>query len=275
MLLEAAYDEGMRHVRTLLVTTTTFALAFATVAQDAVESRPATKPATDTAPASRPAEARARHPRIGVRCDAAMLDHKKIARVEAVLPGSPAERAGIKVGDVIVKVAGEEIRDDKTYREALAKRRAGDTVTIVVSRGGAEMDLAVTLVETLSRTEPDAVTVQHILVKCGERSSPKRTTEEAKKLADDIMPGAKNGANFASLVRSHSEDPGSLGNDPAGSYVLANDGKPKPVPTAIERGSFVAGFTAVAFALEVGDIAMVPFDAELSPHGFHILHRVK
>jgi parvulin-like peptidyl-prolyl isomerase len=86
---------------------------------------------------------------------------------------------------------------------------------------------------------------------------------------------AKNGADFAELVRSYSEDPGSIRNDPPGSYVLANDGKPKPVPSAIDRATFVPGFTAVAFSLDVGDVAMSAYDPELSPHGFHIIKRVK
>lgn len=260
----------MRHVRTIVIVALGITAIASASAQDGAASQPASKPGTDTAPASRPAEARARHPRMGVRVDAVALDHQKTARVEAVLAGSPAERAGIRVGDVIVKVAGEEIRDDKSYREALGKRRAGDTITVGVRRGGDELDLSVTLVEKLPFTEPDSLTVQHVLI-----GTKKRTSEEAKKLANEVLLKAKNGADFASLVKAHSEDPGSINNDPPGSYVLANDGKPKPTPTAINRADFVAGFTAVAFSLDVGDIAMVPFDAELSSHGYHILKRVK
>jgi parvulin-like peptidyl-prolyl isomerase len=223
---------------------------------------------------------RIKHPRVGIRCDAVALEKQGIARVDEVKAGSAAERAGVKVGDVIVKVAGQDIRDDKSYREALARYRAGDAVPFVLRRGGDEVNVEVTLAEKPPRSEPDAVTVQHVLVKCAPEAAPGqpsrgRTVQDARKLAEDILLRAKNGADFAELVKSYSEDPGSVKNDPPGSYVLANDGKPKPTPTAIDRATFLAGFTAVAFALEVGDVAMTNYDPELSSYGFHVIKRVK
>jgi hypothetical protein len=274
----------MRPDRIVLAASVLLLLPFAANAQDpAAASKPASAPAAETSPTSRPAEPRAKHPRIGVRCDPVALEKQGVARVEEVKSGSPAEKAGIKVGDVILKVGGDEIRDDKSYREALGRKRAGEQIAITLRRGSEELTVDVTPVEKLSRPEPDAVTVQHVLVKAGpdkpdprQPAQPKqKTVEEARKLAEDIMRRAKNGADFAELVRTYSEDPGSVKNDPAGSYVLANDGKPKPTPTAIDRASFVAGFTAVAFALEVGDVAMATYDAELSPFGFHVIKRVK
>jgi membrane-associated protease RseP (regulator of RpoE activity) len=275
----------MRLDRIVLAASVLLLLPFAANAQDpAAASKPASAPAAaETSPSSRPAEPRARHPRIGLRCDPVALEKQGVARVEEVKPGSPAEKAGIKVGDVILKVGSDEIRDDKSYREALGRKRAGDQVSLTLRRGGDEQTVEVTPVDKLSRTEPDAVTVQHVLVKAGsDKPDPRqpvqpkqRTVEEARKLAEDILRRAKNGADFAELVRTYSEDPGSVKNDPAGSYVLANDGKPKPTPTAIDRSQFVAAFTALAFSLEVGDVAMTTYDAELSPFGFHVIKRVK
>jgi len=246
------------------------------MAQDAA-TRPATRPSTDTAPASRPAEVRARHPRIGVRVDSVALEQQKIARVEQVTPGSPADRGGVKVGDIILKVAGEDIRDDKTYREVMSKRKVGESVELLVRRGGEEMDLTVTIPDRIARTEPDAVTVQHVLIMVDKPNAQgkKRNLEEARKLADEIILKARNGADFSELVKAYSEDSGSVRSDPPGSYVLANDGKPLPTPAARERGGMVAGFSALAFALDVGDVAVVPFDSDLSPYGFHIIKRVK
>jgi len=59
-------------------------------------------------------------------------------RLGGVRPGSPAERAGLRAGDVIVRFAGVTVRtlDDLTF--ALRTRRAGDTVAVIYVRDGAE-----------------------------------------------------------------------------------------------------------------------------------------
>jgi hypothetical protein len=250
-------------------------------AQDAAASRPASAPAVETRPESRPAEVRLRHPRLGLRVEHAALERERVARVEDVKPGSPAEKGGIKIGDVILKVGTDEIRDDKSYREAMNRRRPGESVVLRIRRGGDEMDLEVTLVDKIARTEPDTVVVQHCLIKCSATPTPgregkqMRTVEQARKLAEELVIKVKNGSDFGEIVKSYSEDPGSVKNDPPGSYTLVNDGKPKPDPKAIDRGSFVAGFTSVAFSLDVGDVAVAAYDPELSGHGFHIIKRIK
>ena len=77
------------------------------------------------------------------------------------------------------------------------------------------------------------------------------------------------------LVKSYSEDAGSVGKTPPGSYVIMQDGKPKPTPDAQSWSSWVPGFSAVSFALDVGDVAMTVPDPELSPFGYHVIKRIK
>src|SRR5262249_47992743 len=43
--------------------------------------------------------------------------------VEGVTPGGPADRAGLKTGDVIVKVGGIEVKDFPTYFQAMALQK--------------------------------------------------------------------------------------------------------------------------------------------------------
>jgi membrane-associated protease RseP (regulator of RpoE activity) len=249
------------------------------IAQDSAASRAASAPAAETGPASRPAEVRARHPRIGIRVDTIALEREKLARVEEVKPNSPAEKAGIKVGDIIMTVGGEEIRDDKAYRDALGRKRAGDEVAMHIRRGGEELDLTVTLPDRPFRSEPESVTIQHVLIGFGERAATpagkKRTPEEARKLADEILKKAKNGANFDELVKSYSEDAGSVGKTPPGSYAIMQDGRPKPTPDARSWSEWVPAFSALSFALDVGEIAMTAPDPELSPFGYHIIKRIQ
>lgn len=58
--------------------------------------------------------------------------------------GSPAEKAGLKPGDVIVKFAGQDIRGLEDYAAVLRAVKAGDAVEIVVQRAGQEVTLTIT-----------------------------------------------------------------------------------------------------------------------------------
>ncbi|HEX8290764.1 MAG TPA: DegQ family serine endoprotease, partial [Pyrinomonadaceae bacterium] len=67
--------------------------------------------------------------------------------VSGVTPGGPADRAGIKRGDVIVAFNGTPVTDNNTLRNAVARTQPGNTATLTVSRDGREQQLRVTLGE--------------------------------------------------------------------------------------------------------------------------------
>ena len=58
-----------------------------------------------------------------------------------VVPGSPAEQAGLKAGDRIVAVNGRALTTSKPYDEAYAKGKPGDAVEFTVERLGAHAPL--------------------------------------------------------------------------------------------------------------------------------------
>jgi C-terminal processing protease CtpA/Prc len=66
--------------------------------------------------------------------------------VRAVEKGSPAEAAGLKAGDVIVRVENERIADKSDWRAVLRSRRAGK-VTLGIIRDKREQTLSMTLPE--------------------------------------------------------------------------------------------------------------------------------
>jgi hypothetical protein len=57
-------------------------------------------------------------------------------RLTGVSPGSPAERAGLRAGDVIVEFGGMTVADLYQFTAALRARQPGDTVQVVVQRDG-------------------------------------------------------------------------------------------------------------------------------------------
>jgi len=67
------------------------------------------------------------------------------AKVRSVEEGSPAEKAGIKGGDVIVRFDGIRVDNIYDYTFALRSRKPGQDVRITVKRGGQELDLVATL----------------------------------------------------------------------------------------------------------------------------------
>jgi putative serine protease PepD len=67
------------------------------------------------------------------------------ARVAQVRSGTPAQRAGLRAGDVIVAVNGERIRSTDALRSAIDAKRPGDAVTLTIRRNGKERTVKATL----------------------------------------------------------------------------------------------------------------------------------
>ncbi len=63
----------------------------------------------------------------------------------AVQSGSPAEKAGIREGDIIVSINGQTLNASHTLAELIAQYAPGDIVTLKIVRNGQSMDLRVTL----------------------------------------------------------------------------------------------------------------------------------
>ncbi len=66
-------------------------------------------------------------------------------RLAGVRPGSPADRAGVRAGDIIVRFAGVEVTTLEDLTFALRSRRAGDRVEVIWLRDGKEITAEATL----------------------------------------------------------------------------------------------------------------------------------
>jgi serine protease Do len=72
-------------------------------------------------------------------------DSTKGVLIGDVLSDGPAEKAGIRAGDVIVRFDGDRVEDATELRNLVASTAPGTTVEIVVSRNGEEKTLEATL----------------------------------------------------------------------------------------------------------------------------------
>ena len=71
------------------------------------------------------------------------------AKLAAVLPTSPAGKAGFKKDDEIVEIEGKPIRTQTDLRFALGTKYAGDTVRVTAKRGDERLEKSVELVGEL------------------------------------------------------------------------------------------------------------------------------
>lgn len=64
---------------------------------------------------------------------------------KAIIPNSPAERAGLKEGDLILEVNGEKITQQNSLAQIIRKHRVGEVVKLKVWREGKIIEIFVTL----------------------------------------------------------------------------------------------------------------------------------
>lgn len=65
--------------------------------------------------------------------------------VSSVIADSPADKAGLKRGDVVKSVDGTQVSDMQALLNALKDKKPGDSVTLSITRDGNAQDIAVTL----------------------------------------------------------------------------------------------------------------------------------
>jgi serine protease Do len=103
-------------------------------------------------------------------------DHKSAERrqmiVSAAQAGSPAEKAGFKKGDIVIKAADVDVIDRADFERALLGRSVGETIEVVVRRDDETSTLSLTLVELGSKRISSTTTTATVV-------SAKRTVEAA------------------------------------------------------------------------------------------------
>lgn len=65
----------------------------------------------------------------------------------AVVPGSPADKAGLQIKDVILEVNGEKVTLEKPLHLIISKFKPSDKITLKVWRSGEEIEVQITLAE--------------------------------------------------------------------------------------------------------------------------------
>src|SRR5215813_14361966 len=78
------------------------------------------------------------------------------AIVTSVSPGGPAEKAGLKRGDVITAVNKQSVTDNNRLRNIVASLPPGSNVEVTAQRNGRDQNFQVALAELPDRRQPDS-----------------------------------------------------------------------------------------------------------------------
>ena len=84
------------------------------------------------------------------------VDNNEGALVSQVEPGSPAAKAGLKVGDVITELDGQKVTDASQLQIEVGQKHPGSTIKLQVLRDGKSVSVPVTLEEMGSRDREDS-----------------------------------------------------------------------------------------------------------------------
>jgi serine protease Do len=82
--------------------------------------------------------------------------------IQSVVPSSPAERAGLQPGDQIVRARGKPLRNIFDWEAERLDLRVGETVPLVVRRGGRERTVNVTIADLPEVSAPRVTVLREI-----------------------------------------------------------------------------------------------------------------
>jgi serine protease Do len=171
------------------------------------------------------------------------------ALVSDVTSGGPAEKAGIRSGDVIVAFNGKEIKDEHDLPQAVASTKPGSAVDVRLLRDGKETTVPVTIAEMEGEPGKPAggqelsknlgLTVQDITPEIAQRFQMENTKGVVVTEVEDGSPAEDAGFNEGDIIR-----------------VILRQNKRNPVTNAAEFAKLVKKFQSdktILFLVERGD----------------------
>ncbi|MEO6331734.1 MAG: trypsin-like peptidase domain-containing protein [Gemmatimonadaceae bacterium] len=82
--------------------------------------------------------------------------------VNSVVPGSPADRAGVRIGDVILRAGDRVLRNPYDWQAARLDFRVGDVVPLALRRGSRETNVSMRITDLPEVTAPRVAVLQEI-----------------------------------------------------------------------------------------------------------------
>ena len=170
------------------------------------------------------------------------------ALVSDVTSGGPAEKAGIRSGDVIIGFNGKEIRDEHDLPQAVASAKPGKAANVRLLREGKEMTVTVTIAEMqgepgkpaggLELSKNLGLTVQDITPEIAQRFEIENTKGVVVTGVADGSPAEDAGFNEGDIIRAilHKEKRDPVANAAEFAKLVKKFQSDKTILFLVERG---------------------------------------
>jgi len=144
------------------------------------------------------------------------LQDTKGALVAQVVPNSPAEKAGIEQGDIILEFDGKAVADSRELSRIVASTPVGKSVTVKVSRDGKMTDRQVKLGELEEKAEVTkapsthkrlGITVQNVTPEIAQELGLKNVTGVVVTEIEPGSPASDAGIQTGDVIREVSRKP--------------------------------------------------------------------
>ena len=111
--------------------------------------------------------------------------------VTLVQPKTAAEKAGVKVGDIITAIDGEKIQDGLHLRTVMGKYLAGETIKVTIDRAGKTEEISITLDSGNPDVDNPLLPPPTPKPKVEEKPGAEEKPKSDKKPGDEVKPQAK------------------------------------------------------------------------------------
>jgi S1-C subfamily serine protease len=153
------------------------------------------------------------------------------ATIVEVMPDSPAEKAGLQKGDVIVAVDGKKLDDENNLADLIAKYKPGDTVTLEIERPDDKEPFEVT-VELGEHPDKEGAAYLGVRYSAFPQSKDLQVLPFGK--FDELPFAFPEGVEQGAIVqRVYEDSPASAAGLKEGDVITAIDGKPVESPQTL------------------------------------------
>ncbi len=74
--------------------------------------------------------------------------------MQSILPDSPADKAGLRMNDVILKLNGDDAGAMQTFVQSIGTKKPGDKIKLKIKRDGKDKEIEVTLGKMPEQDKP-------------------------------------------------------------------------------------------------------------------------
>jgi len=134
-------------------------------------------------------------------------DKEGMVVVERVVPGGPAEKAGLKAGDQILETDNHKIRSAYQALDPIMKRQPGDKVSFLVQRGDERKELELTLgganaVAAAARNTTGVLVGPQLTVKSTGKGVEVRNSNGVQELSTDTQRSRRSPGDEVDMLRT-------------------------------------------------------------------------